>query len=62
MNIVVIMTNARINRMSKRRQKIALQKQPKNVFTNVYPVAPPEMISESNGMVTFEATFSYKPQ
>lgn len=62
MDIIVVQTNARIQRMSKRRQKIALRKRPQNVFTNVYPIAPPEMISDINGIVTFDVTFSYKPQ
>jgi hypothetical protein len=62
MDVVVVQTNARISRMSKRRQKIALEKQPKNVFTNVYPIAPPQMVSDVNGVVTFDVSFSYKPQ
>lgn len=50
--------NARIDRMSKRRAKIAMAKRPTTVLTGAYPTSVGEISEpDANGMITLTATF-----
>lgn len=63
MDITVYTTNARYERMSKRRLKRALLKDLPMKFKNVYPVSVPnldELEEDGDGNITVEVKFSYE--
>lgn len=62
MDAVLQVTNAKIERMTWRRQKKALAKRPATVLRNAYPVSAGELIGTLDSpIVTYSMSFDYTP-
>ena len=64
MTVEVKLTNAKIRRMSKRRQKIALAKRPTTILKNVFPISVGEISpnADKDGNHKVNVTFSYEEE